>query len=62
MRQFLSTVPCSLFPVPDNCREVYWKRITLARGLAGSRATIAPLNKRGERGDVAMKSFWLINC
>ncbi|NEO64388.1 MAG: hypothetical protein F6J98_29865 [Moorea sp. SIO4G2] len=22
LRQFLSTVPCSLFPVPDNCREV----------------------------------------
>ncbi|NEQ12898.1 MAG: hypothetical protein F6K44_03005 [Moorea sp. SIO3E2] len=22
LRQLLSTVPCSLFPVPDNCREV----------------------------------------
>ncbi|NEO43821.1 MAG: hypothetical protein F6K55_06660 [Moorea sp. SIO4A3] len=24
LRQLLSTVPCSLFPVPDNCREVYF--------------------------------------
>ncbi|NEO46712.1 MAG: hypothetical protein F6K55_22375 [Moorea sp. SIO4A3] len=33
MRQFLSTVPCSLFPVPDNCREVYYKLGTGDQGF-----------------------------